>query len=373
MTPLFVFCADTHLADGAWTTRPAIYGDSYYSFSQIVDYCIEHRLPLVLGGDVLEKKSNSARPIAKLCECLSRMQNEELEVYYIQGNHEYDRNAPWLSVHPWPMHMHKVLYNIRGAQVYGLDWLPKGDIQTALREIPANTDILITHQVWHDFMKNVGRPECALTDVHHAKIVLAGDFHVTETVTGVNAQNQPITMLSPGSTCMQDISESADKYFFVISRQEDNSFYVDNKKLKTRSFASYVVKDAETLDSLCAGKLSADITEMTKQAAEAITKPLVRVKFDKRLPDAFLRISTAVGESAHLFCDAIVDKSRGETETNRAVARNDLMTVVGELLKAQPDALKLATALLQAENASTELEQQFAQFQQEQTDAIVAS
>ena len=41
MQPLFVFCADLHLEDGAWTTRPGIYGDAYYSFRQIVDYCIE--------------------------------------------------------------------------------------------------------------------------------------------------------------------------------------------------------------------------------------------------------------------------------------------------------------------------------------------
>jgi hypothetical protein len=370
MTPLFVFCADTHLADGAWTTRPGIYGDAYYSFEQIVDYCIEQRLPLILGGDVLEKKTNAARPISMLCRQMSRMEAATVPVFYIQGNHEYDRNAPWLSVHSWPNHMHEQLININGAFVYGLDWLPKGDIQKALSAVPIETDILITHQVWHDFMKNVGRPECALTDVHHAKIVLAGDFHVTETATSVNAQNRPITMLSPGSTCMQDISEADDKYFFAISRQENGEFYCDNRQLKTRRFVNYTVKDPETLDTLCAGALTNAIAELVKESPEPVAKPLVRVKFDKKLPDAFLRISTAVGDSAHLFCDAIVDKSRGETETNRAVARNDLMTVVGELLKSQPEALKLATALLQAENVTTELDQQFAKFQQEQIDAV---
>jgi hypothetical protein len=70
-----------------------------------------------------------------------------------------------------------------------------------------------------------------------------------------------------------------------------------------------------------------------------------------------------------------VDKSRGEEETNRAVAKNDLMTVVAELLKNEPEALKLATALLRAENPVTELEEQFARFQgqQEISDAVTAS
>jgi hypothetical protein len=375
MQKLFVFCADTHLADGAWTTRPGIYGDSYYSFEQIVSHCIENQLPLILGGDVLEKKTNSARPISMLCRQMSRMESAGIPVYYIQGNHEYDRNAPWLSVHSWPQHMHNRLIDINGASVFGLDWLPKGDIQKALADIPATTDVLITHQVWHDFMKNVGRPECSLSDVHHAKVVLAGDFHVTETVTGVNAQGQQTVMLSPGSTCMQDISEAADKYFFVLARRDTGELYCDNQQLQTRRFGNYAVKDPETLDQLCAGKLSADIAELAKNAPEPIAKPLVRIKFDKRLPDAYLRLSTAVGEQAHLFCDAIVDKSRGETETNRSVTKNDLIAVVSELLKDKPAALKLALALLQSENAGAELEQQFEQFQQqqEQLDAVTAA
>ena len=377
MTPLFVFCADTHLVDGAWASRPAIYGDSYYSFEQIVDYCIEHDLPLVIGGDILEKKQNLARPIAKLCENLTRMQLAKVPVYYIQGNHEYDRNAPWLSVHSWPIHIHMMPWIIRGAKVHGLDWLPRGEIQEAFKQVPADTEILITHQVWKDLMGNVGRPECELTDVHHVQTVLAGDFHITKTVESVNAQGQPIKMLSPGSTCMQDIGEVPEKSFFVIGRIPTTREIVFTPiQLKTRRFLSYTVKDQETIDTLCAGGFAADIAKLIDTSLpEAINKPLVRVKFDKRLPDAHLRISTAIGELAHLFCDAIVDKSRGEEETNRTVAKNDLMTVVAELLKNEPEALKLATALLRAENPVTELEEQFARFQgqQEISDAVTAS
>jgi hypothetical protein len=377
VTPLFVFCADTHLVDGAWASRPAIYGDSYYSFEQIVDYCIEHDLPLVIGGDILEKKQNLARPIAKLCENLTRMQLAKVPVYYIQGNHEYDRNAPWLSVHSWPIHIHMMPWIIRGAKVHGLDWLPRGEIQEAFKQVPADTEILITHQVWKDLMGNVGRPECELTDVHHVQTVLAGDFHITKTVESVNAQGQPIKMLSPGSTCMQDIGEVPEKSFFVIGRIPTTREIVFTPiQLKTRRFLSYTVKDQETIDTLCAGGFAADIAKLIDTSLpEAINKPLVRVKFDKRLPDAHLRISTAIGELAHLFCDAIVDKSRGEEETNRTVAKNDLMTVVAELLKNEPEALKLATALLRAENPVTELEEQFARFQgqQEISDAVTAS
>ena len=376
MEPLFVFCADLHLVDGAWASRPAIYGDSYYSFEQIIDYCIKHKLPMIMGGDILEKKQNLARPIAKLCAGLSRMQIAKVPVYYIQGNHEYDRNAPWLSVHEWPIHMHEARFDINGVIVCGFDWLPRGEIQEAFKRVPTTVDILVTHQVWKDLMGNVGRPECELTDVHHVQTVLAGDFHITKTVESTNAQGQPIKMLSPGSTCMQDIGEVPEKSFFVVGRvPTTGQITFAPVTLNTRKFLGYTVKDQDALDKLCAGEFVRDIQASTPAwLPEEIRKPLVRVKFDKRLPDAHLRISTAVGELAHLFCDAIVDKSRGEDGTNRAAAKNDLLAVVSDLLHGYPDAFKLATALLGAENAGTELEQQFVQYQQEEPiDAVAAS
>ena len=376
MEPLFVFTADLHLEDGAWSTRPGIYGDAYHSFNQIVDYCIENKLPLILGGDVLEKKNNSARPIAKLCDSLSRMQRAEVPVYYIQGNHEYDRNAPWLSVHPWPIHIHKALWLLGGARVYGLDWLPRGEIQTAFQEVPADTEILITHQVWEDLMKGVGRTECKLEDVHHVKTILAGDFHVTTTVEGTGAQGQPIRMLSPGSICMQDLGEAHHKFFFVIAREPDGKISFKSRQLETRRFASYVVKEQEYLDELCAGKLAFDaelaLTE-SEHLPDEIQKPIFRIKFDKKLPDAFLRLTTAVGDSVHLFCEALVDKhGTVNRSANRVGAKNDLLAVLADLLGEDSAEYRLASALVSAEEPSKELEAFFtAFFTEEPAHAIV--
>jgi hypothetical protein len=371
--PLFVFCADLHLEDGAWTTRPAIYGDAYYSFEQIIDYCIEHKLPLILGGDVLEKKSNSARPIAKLCDGLSKMQSAEVPVYYIQGNHEYDRNAPWLSVHPWPIHMHEASFDINGAKVCGFDWLPRGEIQEAFTRVPTTVDILVTHQVWKDFMGTLGRTECELTEVHNVRNVLAGDFHVTKTVTSVNAQGQPITMLSPGSICMQDMSESPDKFFFVIGRIPTTGEIVSTPvQMKTRGLISYRVETQELLDELCAGKLLAEIQAKITEAANLpahIQKPLVRVKFDKNLPDAYLRVVTCVGESAHLFCEAIAEKAQQARVASRDAVKNDLLTAVADLLGNSADAYKLAEALLNSEDPTREIDVLFRNYMNEELDA----
>lgn len=370
MQPLFVFCADLHLEDGAWSTKPGIYGDSYYSFAQIIDYCIAHRLPLILGGDVLERKQNLARPIAKLCHGLSLMQSAQLNVYYIQGNHEYDRNAPWLSIHPWPIHIHNELVNIGGVTVYGLDWLPRGDIQEALKQVPVDTEILITHQVWKDFMGEIGRTECELTDVHNVQTVLAGDFHVTKVAESVNAQGQAIKMLSPGSTAMQDMGETHEKFFFVIC-QNATQISFKPERLKTRGVTQHVVKEPDALDELCAGQLAREILALVDHAKtngydSSIHKPLVRVKFDKRLPDAFLRISTAVGDSAHLFCEAITDKTGPRQNQSRDSVKNDLLSALSDLLGGENTAYVLASALLGAEDPAKELDAQFSKFKHEE-------
>lgn len=379
MTPLFVFTADLHLEDGAWSTRPGIYGDAYYSFAQIIDYCVAHSLPLILGGDVLDKKSNSARPIARLCHGMDRMRTAGLPVYYIQGNHEYDRNAPWLSVHDWPQHIHGQTIDINGATVYGLDWLPKGEIQQALAAVPKTAGILITHQVWEDFMKGVGRTECSLADVHHVTTVLAGDFHITTTAEGTGVQGQPVTMFSPGSICMQDCSECPQKYFFVLGRRSDGGFEVELQELVTRPFQQYLVNSQELLDSLCAGQLAADIeaarsANKSSQAPDGIDKPIVRIKFDKRLPDAYLRLATAVGETAHLFCEALPDRSESASKaTTRSSSKNELLAALSDLLGESTEAYKLAAALVVAEDPAKELESCFAKFQEETPNAVATS
>jgi hypothetical protein len=371
VTPLFVFCADLHLEDGAWSTRPGIYGDSYYSFQQIVEYCIAHKLPLVMGGDILEKKQNLARPIAKLCEGLTKLQDAGVSAYYIQGNHEFDRNAPWLSVHTWPAHLHQQAALIGGKKVYGLDWLPRGEIQAAFEQVPADTDILITHQVWEDFMQNVGRTDCNLNDVHHVRTVLAGDFHVTKVAESVNAQGAAIRMLSPGSTCMQDMGESAEKFFFVIAA-DGADFVFTPVPLVTRRVANYVVKDTETLDKLCAGQLTADIAALRGGLPAELDKPLVRVKFDKRLPDAYLRIATTVGESAHLFCEAIVERGGAKAEAQKTDrTRNDLLSALADLLGEDEEAYKLAVSLLNAADPAKEFDVQFSKYTRELEDATL--
>ena len=55
VTPIAVFTADNHLRPYTWAKYPTLQGDAYAAFRYITDYCIKHKLPLLLLGDLLDK------------------------------------------------------------------------------------------------------------------------------------------------------------------------------------------------------------------------------------------------------------------------------------------------------------------------------
>jgi hypothetical protein len=95
-----------------------------------------------------------------------------------------------------------------------------------------------------------------------------------------------------------------------------------------------------------------------------ISKPIVRIKFDKQLPDAYLRLLTAVGDVAHVFCEALpnrLDAAR-RTTASRDVVKNDLLSAVADLLGDGSEAYALAASLLNSEDAVKELDVQFSAY-----------
>ena len=95
-----------------------------------------------------------------------------------------------------------------------------------------------------------------------------------------------------------------------------------------------------------------------------MSENIVRIKFDKRLPDAFLRLMTAVGDMAHLFCEALADKNAVQQtkNNNRDGAKNDVLSALSDLLGADSEEYKIAARLVQAEDPGKELEAFFRAF-----------
>ena len=119
-------------------------GDSYHSLAQIVDYCIEHNLPLIAGGDLFDKPDPDPVSVNVMCREMDKMRDANLPVYFIQGQHERVRRdlgdghgrPEWMHVHSWPTHVHEQTFEIDGVTFYGLDWTPKEHIADAFHNIP---------------------------------------------------------------------------------------------------------------------------------------------------------------------------------------------------------------------------------------------
>tara|TARA_Y100001938_G_scaffold136815_1_gene200165 strand:+ start:16902 stop:18062 length:1161 start_codon:yes stop_codon:yes gene_type:complete len=313
----FVFSSDWHLSFGTWSSHPDLVGDPYYSLRQIVDFCIEHSCPLIGGGDLFDKPVPDPVSVSVMCREMDRMQEAGLPVYFVQGQHERIKRSvithnsedmggtpEWMRVHPWPQHVHKKTFTIDGKQFYGLDWMPPGQIEEALAEIPEGTYFLVCHQVWFEFMgDSICQPECRLDMVPHVREVLTGDFHET-----TEADNGAyILMHSPGSISMRTMGEPADKNFFYFKGPDDVDMQAiemaeqahpkDIVSLKTRPYFETSIETAEDLDNFVS---SWEVT-MEEDLPAEIQKPMLRVNYHDDVPEVYDRILGAVGDTAYLF------------------------------------------------------------------------
>jgi hypothetical protein len=352
---MFVFAADTHLSSTVWIDRPDIANDSFFAFEQVVDEAISRKVPLVLGGDVLDKRRPDSATMLVVCTQMQRCQDAGIPVYYVQGQHELDRQTCWLSIHPWPVHLHKKQVIIGGHKVAGIDWLPVGELQAALDEIPADTEILVCHAVWEDFMGGVGRHDGKFADVPHVRVLLTGDFHENRVEFATGKSGQAVTVVSPGSTHMRKIDEQVAKYCYLI-RDHD----VLPLALKTRGFVDITINTPEELAAVSSG-LRGGIT--IGPESDPRLPPLVRVTYYDDIPEVMPRVIAAMGSEACLFW-----RRRSRAVTMEVEARDLPTNVVESLTSAvlvttyDPRVQQRAAGLLNSPNPEAEQAAQYGEF-----------
>lgn len=367
--PMCVEFADSHLRHRLRRHR-GIYGDSYFSFQQIVDYAIKHELPLIGAGDLIDQRVNEPSPIVTLEKELGRLRKAGLTLYYVQGQHEGD-TVPWLSIGgDTAVHIHKQVIELGDLRIYGLDFQPAGRLQEELAAIPPDVNMGCFHQTWGDWMGSVALPQGEFADLpEQIRFLLTGDYH--ETITGCyrGAAGQPVDVFSPGSTCMQSTSEPPEKYFGV--RYEDGS--VQRVKLRTRHFAEYLLNRPEDLDEFL-GHVDAYLEGAADYAEDvrlppALHAPLWKITYSPRLSDVVRRIERAVDGRAHLFWKKLRPAAEDDSDAallSAAAAPSGPITLEGCLAEEvdpaqEPEVYTLCQRLLTAaavgrESAQKELE-----------------
>jgi len=329
--PVFIAFSDAHVDDHAWADRPEICGDSQDAFRQVVRYAIKFQLPIVAAGDLLDRKRNDALPIGFVRRMMDELAEAGVPFYFTQGQHEL-QGTPWLSeIHKWPTWLHGGSIRLAsGINAYGIDWQPREKVPEALAAVPAGTDVLIMHQVCHEFMGGITIAEMDFGQVPHAKLLIVGDYHEHRTYEARGAQGQMLKVLSPGSTNMRKIDEPPLKKFFVVS----DDLTCKSVRLRTRPYLGWDILDEGSLEHF----IENVVPELQSLAQESglpadSAKPLLRVRYREEIPNAYARIAAAVGTAGHLFTKVL------------AATRDDEEAVEGEETYAEVEELGLLGCL----------------------------
>ena len=327
--PLFVFAADCHLAVRAINKHRNMMWDAHTSFDEIVNYCINHDLPLVLGGDTFDSRKPDSSSVIFFQKQITKMEAMGLPVYFIQGNH--DRlHTPWLEVSSWPTHIHNKPIKIGSHRLAGMDWTPVDQVQeevkcatsAGLEELP---DVFIGHQVWKEF--NYGAQEMSLAaDIPGwIQLALVGDYHKYEDrlIGNGPTDEHKLHVISPGSIALQSIDEPEHKHFIVVH----DDLAVKRVRLQTRPVYRQRLLTGDDLDRfvletvICLQRENEYI-----RLPEEIRKPILEIRYTANLPEAYKRLKSATGDD--FFTWLIPIKSEEEEEDRKD--QGDLQGLVDE-------------------------------------------
>jgi len=320
-----ILTADCHVQRRAWLKRPELHGDAYYSFRQVVDLALRHRVPIIAAGDLIDRRINDQHPIAFLREQLGRLAEAGLRIYHVQGQHEW-QEYPWLdSICPeaavWLPP--RGLLEIGPFQVYGIDWTPASQLPEKLAQVPDETDVLVLHQVYSSFSPSPAaelRPE-QLPDV---RLALIGDTHVTGMLTEVNGNGNQVVTVSPGSLAMQAIDEPGNKYVFLLN--DDGS--LEKVKLRTRAvLRQQAIRDVPSMMTFLQklDRVLDELQERNRDLPEELRMPILHIAYDASLPDVRERLLQVTDGKVHLFEKDLSEKAEAEA-ANAAAQRQELLS-----------------------------------------------
>ena len=376
--------SDLHLKKRTWSNRP-IEGDSYFAWEQIVDRAIAVEVEVViLAGDILDKQINGSGPIVKLQEGIEKLGAAGIKTLFIQGQHEY-QEMPWASLSKHAIHLHRNVVaalapsiEAAGYTIAGIDFQAKERLQDELSYVaetlkaPPEKTILVMHQVWEEWMGERALPQGKLSDVDNwlpgLGLLITGDLHESHVETepigppldaSLPAKWRRNKILSPGSTCMQSISEPEDKYMYFLS-SVDGSLEIKKNTLLGRPFIDWpfigTVADIEDCirEYYTVYEDSQSHAEQHSIPAE-ICKPLVRFQYDHSLSGDAHRLEKLVGDSAYTFWKEHAPKDNNEEDSVVVSGNNVTMESLLTSVECEEDVRQVAERLISSGDPYEEL------------------
>lgn len=416
--------SDWHLANRKWKDRYELNSDSYYSLAQLANLARYYKIPMLCSGDLFDKKLLTPDILDGACEALSvpptqiNSSLEHLDIYYIQGNHDYQGNIPWLDVVGMSNNFtckwigNKNINNTRRLgtaesvdnveiPVYaiGVDFCSDSYLENRINEAVENAKvyvrethgdvpvsfILVLHQPVQNFMgENLGNINLNNIVPDDIDLVIIGDYHVTLQETIKTKGDKIIEVWSPGSICLQSITEDPNKFALLMSCKVDknltggNIYSVSYKltpiALHTRPFHSFNVNCDNDLDDAVnqivifaedertetnvVDSLGWDNLKKLYWEEKGIHTPICKVRYNTKVDNVRDTVMAAVKNKAHIFFYAA---SEEEEETERVVTslaelckkpQESLLLCLPDVVdkKAKPELFEFMTDLLTSEH-----------------------
>jgi len=352
--PLALLSADWHVRkfDRVWYRRSELHGDTAWSIEQIAQIADTVNVPFVLlAGDLFEQKLQQSDALLVMRRALDRFESQDRRVLYVQGQHERSTPPLLTSFHSWPEHIDCSVVELEGSDftIAGLDYYNPTNVEQALKSLPP-ADILLTHQVWRDFMGEE-RGDAWMHWVPEAyRMIATGDFHAM-----VDRTVGDCKVLSPGSICMQSIGEPAQKHVIII--YDDLS--VTMTPLHTRGYYEERIHEDEHLEQFLDTWTTHRARQPQAGVPSEISRNILRVYYRADLTDVRPRIEAAVGADAHLFLKPIPVQQEATsvdvTQRQQAVLNGGLVGCLNTFYRDDPHVHEDAVRLARTDNVSDEL------------------
>lgn len=298
--PVAVISSDWHVALNAWKKHPSIKGDAEFSLKQIVDIASHLGVPLIGAGDLFDVKNPDSYSVSSAAYHMARMHSLGLPVYYVQGQHEMS-DPTWMSLFPGCENVHNVHFKIGDISFFGYDYfLPKSSEDSYERFNKA--DILVTHQVWSELIPRHGQSFCCsyeqVAQAHNYKAIVSGDYH-SHFVKQCDTHPSCV-IVSPGSTCLQDMNESPNKAVWVLT----SDFKFVSVPIRTRRLINMTIQSEN--DLFTSVGMAKDIIE--DSLPNGIGKPIIRIKYNTGIKNVYAGMNNAYKDKAYLDFKPIMEE-----------------------------------------------------------------
>jgi len=351
--PLALVSADWHLRkyDRVWYRRDTLRGDAAWGVRQVCDIAAE-QMPdcLILLGDLFDQRLQQSDSLMLMRRAMADFQENNIQVQFIQGQHE--RSSPTLmkSIHSWSQHIDERMVELDNGNLlmYGLDYRNPVEVEEALRAVPTNADILATHQVWKDYLGE----ERGDAWFHWAptQFIATGDFHKAKFETRGTQK-----ILSPGPLCMQNIGEDHEKFVFMLN----SDLTVTPYKLRSRGYYEARLYEEAQLEQFLDEWDASPAKIPQVGVPPAVATNIIRVWYRSDIPDAKPRLEGRIGSSAHLFTTMIPVEDQAQTvdaeRRVQAVLGAGMVGCINEFYGDDPRACADAVRLYRSKDIQTEL------------------